>query len=208
MTPTYDLKRALEIAAGDEPRAADPAADLLRAHTAARTRSRRRLRLGATALAAAALIGTASVVTLHDSPTNPRHAAAADVHLVAERLDATPYTFDLTPAGWSVQAQLPSAVTIAPDEGSTSDNPHDFRGKLVILFDMNPPTGQPTKHDDRRFWVADNPGYTTIATRTVDGEPTGVVRIQYPDNTGWRLPAMIEFLASVHVGPEAQHGLG
>jgi hypothetical protein len=208
MAPTFDLKRALEAAAGDEPRPADPSADLLRAQSAARARSRRRVRLGVAALTTAALIGAASVVALDGSPTGPPSAAAAEVQLVAEPLDATPFTFDLTPEGWSVQEQMPSAVTIAPDDGSTSASPDDFRGKLVILFDMNPPRGRPVEHDGRRFWAIDYPESTVIATRSIAGEPAGVVRIQYPRNAGWDLSSMIEFLASVHVGPQAQHGFG
>lgn len=60
------------------------------------------------------------------------------ITLVAMPLDAAPYTFDLTPQGWSVQAQKPTAVTIAPDDDSTSSDPDDFEGKLVITFDDNP----------------------------------------------------------------------
>ncbi|WP_129662822.1 hypothetical protein [Phytoactinopolyspora endophytica] len=208
MALNHDLKHALDVAAGDEPRPADPAADLARAQAAVRARSRRRFRLGVSALATAALVGAASVVVLDGSPTSPPSAAAAEVRLVAEQLDAEPYTFDLTPEGWSVQAQLPSAVTIAPDDGSTSDEPHDFRGKLVIIFDANPPTGRDVEHESRQFWVNENPDYTIISTRTRADEPSGVVSIQYPHNTGWEESAMIEFLASVHVGPGAQHGQG
>ncbi|NEE04751.1 hypothetical protein [Phytoactinopolyspora halotolerans] len=208
MTPLPDLKHALDVAAGDEPRPSDPSADLDRAQAAVRARSRRRFRLGVSTLATAALVGAASVVVLDGSPTSPPSAAAAEVQLVDQQFDAEPYTFDLTPEGWSVQAQMPSAVTIAPDDGSTSDEPHDFQGKLVILFDSNPLTGREVEHDGRRFWVTENPGHTIISTRTVDGEPTGVVRIQYPHDAGWEESSMIEFLASVHVGPGAQHGLG
>jgi hypothetical protein len=35
-----------------------------------------------------------------------------------------------------------------------------------------------------------------------------MVRIQYPTGTGWTRETMLGFLASVHVGPGAQQGLG
>ena len=35
-----------------------------------------------------------------------------------------------------------------------------------------------------------------------------MVRIQYPAGAGWTADTMLEFLAGVHVGPDAQPGLG
>ncbi|MGY2704287.1 hypothetical protein [Nocardioides sp. HB32] len=200
----HDLKHVLGVAAAAERRDPDPLADLARAHAAASSRLRRRVRVGLAGAAVVTVLGLGSGAVLTDSPAPaPEH-----VRLVAARLDATPYTFDLTPKGWSVQAQQPTAVTIAPDDGSTSDEPDDFRGKLVILFDANPPDGRPVDRDGRRFWVSGDSGYTTIATRTVAGEPAGVVRIQYPLGAGWDEQSMVAFLASVHVGPGARQGLG
>ncbi|MFC6343613.1 hypothetical protein ACFP8W_16625, partial [Nocardioides hankookensis] len=138
----------------------------------------------------------------------PAVTASSGVELVAKTFDATPYTFDLTPKGWSVQAQQPTAVTIVPDDGSTSDDPNVFVGKLVILFDANPPSGRAVDQDGRRFWVSGDSGYTTLATRSAPGEPAGVVRIQYPKGAGWDEASMVDFLGSVHVGPGARHGLG
>jgi hypothetical protein len=204
---TDDLKRALlTVAEGDRPEA-DPAADLARARTAARTRTRRRFRAALAGVTAAAVLAVGAAVAL-DGPARGPAPTVAGVQLVAERFEATPYTFDLTPQGWSVQAQQPTAVTIVPDDGSLSEEPNDFRGKLVILFDANAPAGRVLDRDGRRFWVSDDSDYTTVATRARDGEPEGVVRIQYPSGTGWDLDAMVAFLASVHVGPAAQHGLG
>lgn len=211
MPHVHDVKHALATVVDQEWSPADPHADLARARAAAGVRLRRRFRLGLSALATAAVLGVASVAVLDDSPSAPAVSTEPDdggVRLVAEQFDATPYTFDLTPAGWSVQGQRPQSVTIAPDDGSTSSHPDDFRGKLVILFDTNPPDGRPVTHDDREFWVRDDSGYTTVATRTVPGEPGGVVRIQYPGDTGWDLDSMLDFLGSVHVGPLAQHGFG
>jgi len=201
-----DLRRALASVADAERPDADPAADLDRARGAARRRTRRRFRAGLGGLAAATVLAVGVTVVMDDDPPPP--VATAGVELVAEPFAATPYTFDLTPRGWSVQAQQPTAVTIAPDDGSTSEEPDDFRGKLVILFDANPPDGRIVDQDGRRFWVSGDSGYTTLATRTTPGEPSGVVRIQYPKGAGWDEASMVDFLASVHVGPGARHGLG
>ncbi len=130
------------------------------------------------------------------------------MQLVAATFDADPYTFDLTPAGWHVQSQNAFAVTIAPDDGSTSDSPDVFIGKLVILFDQNPLSGTSVDVDGRRFWLHSDSDYTTISTATRPDEPPGAVRIQYPDDAGWTRESMLAFLGSVHVGPGALPGLG
>ncbi|KQW53597.1 hypothetical protein ASC77_04830 [Nocardioides sp. Root1257] len=204
-----DLKHALESVAATERPATDPAADLARARSAARRRTRRRFRAGLVGVASVAVLAVGvSVVVDDDGPGAPTVIASSGVELVAKTFEATPYTFDLTPRGWSVQAQQPTAVTIVPDDGSTSSDPDVFVGKLVILFDANPPDGRVVDRDGRRFWVSGDSGYTTLATRTTPGEPSGVVRIQYPKGAGWDEASMVDFLASVHVGPGARHGLG
>lgn len=207
MCPTDDLRHALESVADAERVPVDPAADLARARAAAGARTRRRFRIGLTGLTTAAVVAVGAALVADRAPSDEA-TPTADVELVAEPFEATPYTFDLTPEGWSVQAQRPSAVTIGPDDRSTSSNPDDFRGKLVILFDTNQPTGRELHFDKRTFWVSSNSDYTTLATITRGDEPPGVVRIQYPTGTGWDLKSMVAFLGSVHVGPGAQWGLG
>lgn len=221
MSPTHDLKRALQSAAESDRAAVDPADDLARAVSAARARTRRRFRVGLAGVASVAVLGVGAAVVLDRQPTEPAvtapgagtpnagtPSAAAGVELVSETFEATPYTFDLTPQGWAVQGQRPSTVTIAPTDGSVSDHPDDFVGKLVIMFDANRPSGRMLHHEGRRFWVTGDSGYTTLATLTRGDEPAGVVRIQYPDGAGWDEDSMVAFLASVHVGPGARHGLG
>ena len=132
----------------------------------------------------------------------------AGVRLVAGTLDADPYTFGLVPEGWSVQGQNPYTVTIAPDDGSTSEHPDDFRGKLVIMFDQNPPDGARVTRDGRHFWLRDGSDYVTVATLTRGDEPPGVVRVQYPVDAGWSESTMLAFLGSVRVGPGALPGQG
>lgn len=211
MTPTHDVKQALELVADAERPTPGVDADLARAQAAGRARARRRFRLGLAGLAvvAAAGVGVGSVLTGSPAdPDTPAVSVPGGVQLVAETFDAAPYTFDLTPTGWSVQGQRPQTVTIAPDDGSTSSHPDDFQGKLVIMFDANEPYGRTVEHDGRTFWVSESSDYTTMAALTRDGEPAGVVRIQYPHDAGWDQVSMLAFLASVHVGDTAQHGLG
>lgn len=215
MSPTHDLKHALATVTEADRPAADPALDLARARAAASTRTRRRFRTALGGLAAVAVLGVAAAtLTDDDAPTPPAAVPSAvpssGVQLVAETFDASPFTFDLTPEGWSVQGQRPQTVTIAPDDGSTSDHPDDFEGKLVIMFDENPPpsSGRTAEVDGRTVWIYGDSGYTTVATRTRDDEPDGMVRVQYPNDTAWDEDTMVAFLASVHVGPGAVPGVG
>jgi hypothetical protein len=210
-----DVRRALDTLAGPaavaDP-AADPAADLERARFAARRRAARRVRFGALGVAAACLVGvTATGLAGHDQGRRevpPVAAGPAHVELVASTLNVDPYTFDLTPRGWSVQGQSASAVTIAPDRGGVSGNPDDFQGKLVILYDENPLTGERVEHDGRAFYLGHDSGYTMVASRTLPGEPAGVIRVQYPDAAGWDRATMLDFLGSVHVSESASPGVG
>jgi hypothetical protein len=196
-----DLKRLLEVAAETPSAPVDPDADLARALRAGRARNARRARLATVVLALALVVG----LGLGRVAPEPQDTG---VRLVAQRLDADPYTFDLTPKGWHVEAQNPYAVTIVPDDGSASDDPDVFVGKLVILFDQNPLGPTTIESAGRSFAIRSDSEYTTISTATRNGEPPGVVRIQYPDDAGWTRASMLAFLGSVHVGPGALPGLG
>jgi hypothetical protein len=211
-----DLRTTLDRAAGDgrpDGRPVDPAPDLRRARAALVRRSRRRQAAG---LGALALVGVAAVGVVLDRPgtqqlpsdTLASSPVDAQVALVAATLEAEPYAFDLTPQGWSVGGRTPTAVTIVPDDGSTSDDPDDFRGKLVVMLDANPLEGREVEHDGRTFWITSGDGYTTMATPTRPGEQAGVVRIQFPDDAGWDEETMLAFLGSVRVGATAAPGVG
>ncbi len=189
----------------------DPHEDLARARRAqrSRTRGRFRLGLGALALALVAGVGVHGALDRAASPSGRTSSVDADsIELLATTFDAKPYSFDLTPRGWSVQSQSPYAVTIVPDDGSTSPDPDVFVGKLVITFDHNPVGTQLLAGGGRRVWIHTDSGYTTLSMTTAAGEPAGVVRIQYPDHAGWDRTAMARFLRSVHVGPGAKASLG
>ena len=200
----------LDRAAGPATAPVQADADLARGHRAlARTR-RRRGALGLLGLAVAGVagVGVARYVGPDEGPSRAvERQHAPGIRLLAQPLEAGPYTFDATPEGWEVQGVTPQAVTIAP-VGFPDQEPLSFVGKLVILFDGNRPSGDRVDLDGRTFWVREGEGYTTIATRTRAGEPEGVVSIQYPSGTGWTRETMLAFLAGVHLGAGAQQGVG
>jgi hypothetical protein len=127
----------------------------------------------------------------------PPPDAPADIQFLSRAIDVI-----------SEQLCMPTAVTIVPDDDWTSKDPSVFTGKLVIPFDRNSLSGRKVVHAGRSIWITANSDYTTMSTATRGGEPVGVVRIQYPENSGWSKDAMIDFLASIHVGPGARPGQG
>lgn len=198
-------------------------ADLRRAHAA---KTRRRARYAALSATGLAVIGTGGIgVTglLEGAPGQvannvtgtPRpdqsttgHRPAAAIRLVAKHLDADPYTFDTTPAGWAVQGSTPFAVTIAPVDGSVSDNPLDFQGKLVISLVHGNQAGDALSYGGRDFVKRGDSGYTTLVTHTRPGEPQGWVTVQFPDDAGWTTDTMLKFLSTVHVTAAARAAQG
>jgi hypothetical protein len=201
-----DLADVLRLLAEAERAMPDPAEDLARGQVARRRRTRRRASGAAAAAVVLVVAGVGVGAALgggHDD-----HATSSTVRLVAANLTTSAYTFGLTPQGWSVQGQNPNSVTIAPDDGTTDSDPDSFVGKLVILFDQEPTDGTPLTSDGRTYYIHSDTGYTTLSTHTRPGEPHGVVRVQYPDHTGWSRSTMLAFLGSVQVHPGAQPGLG
>ncbi|MFL6156339.1 MAG: hypothetical protein ACJ72D_09620 [Marmoricola sp.] len=205
------VKELLDLASEGTRSSVDPAADLARAQRASRARTAKRLQLGSVGLALVAILGVGIGQVVTDSTTKGGTSAGPDVKtvsLVTQPFDADPYTFDLTPEGWHVQGHRADHVTIAPDDGTTSDSPDVFVGKLVILFDQNPPSGERVLYDGRVFWIGGDGGSVTVSTNTRGEEPPGMVRVQYPTKAGWTRATMLKFLGSVHVGPGALPGLG
>lgn len=210
-----DLNTLLDRAAGPATTPVDAGADLTRAHRALSRTRRRRAAAGLVGAAAIGAIGVgASRITDRDQ-TAPQTAedtttdrGGSGVHLLAQPLAAGDYTFDSTPEGWEVQGAYSAGVTIAP-VGFPDQEPLSFIGKLVIGYDQNPiGTGEQVDLDGRTLVIREGEGYTTISAATRPGEPAGVIRIQYPSDTGWTRETMLEFLAGVHLGPGAQPGVG
>lgn len=188
--------------------------DLARAHTAWRRRRRNRglVAIGSTCAVGLIAAGVAGTGVL-DRGATPDAVVTEDPSstgsglLFAANTDGGPYTFGKLPRGWEVQGETPSAVTIARI-GYKNQEPHSFIGKLVIMYDQNPPSGNKTVYGGREFFSRGDSGHTTVMVRTRAGEPEGTVYAQYPDSTGWSVDTMIEFLDAVRVNESAEPGLG
>ena len=212
-----DLTALLDRAAGPAP-APDVTGDLTRGRRALARARRRRGAAGLLGVAVAGLVGVGAVRYADRSAPAPRvvevpdngtdDASPAGVQLLSQPFEAGPYTFETTPEGWYVQGAYPPGVTIAPGGVDVDPSPYSFEGKLVIMFDGHQPFGEPVTFAGREFWVRGDSGYTTIETLTRAGEPEGKLSVQYPDDSGWTQETMLEFLATVQVGPGAQQGVG
>jgi len=209
MTDLTDLlDRASDLDGHREP-ALPIADDLARARAALR---RRRRRHGLVAVGSACVIGVLAGVggpaLVDGSPGDRPTVVEPESMLFAAGESAGPYTFGKLPRGWEVQGAYDQGVTIAP-VGFADQEPLSFAGKLVIMYDQNPPSGEATVVGGREFFAhSAGGGMSTVAVRTRDGEPQGVVSVQYPDSAGWTVETMIEFLDAVEVGQQAQPGVG
>jgi hypothetical protein len=212
-----DLHQLFELAGADPSVDGDALpGDLRRGRLALSWARRRRAASGILGVVLAGAAGFGLTQVGHGDRARPEQSnnrpsesePPARVVLLSQPLVAGPYEFAATPEGWKVQGENAFGVVIAPTDGSVSSNPDDFAGKLVILFDQNPPSGAERTVQGREFWLRGDSGYTTIATRTLPGEPEGVVSVQFPADAGWSEDTMLRFLSSVSVGPAARPGVG
>lgn len=207
-----DLSDLLDRAAGPADPARDTRPDLLRGQRAlARTR-RRRTALGAAGVAAVGVVGLAATglgpagrgaaPVASDPPTVAPTLEPTLEPTVAPTVDATPTTapptvaptpsatgsaprtgiVTTTPRGWEVRHDDPSTTVMArPGDTSSAD---DFRGKLVLMFTSNPPSGERrVLGTGREVWVDESSGsgYSTVSVRTrAPEEPRGVLVMQFP----------------------------
>ena len=120
--------------------------DLARAHSAVR---RRRRRHGLVAVGSLCVVGVLAGVAgsnvFDRSPEGPSTATTErqESPLFAANETEGPYTFGKLPRGWEVQGAYPQGVTIAP-VGFPDQEPASFVGKLVIMYDRNPLSGDVT----------------------------------------------------------------
>jgi hypothetical protein len=213
-----DLNTLLDGAAGPAIAPVDVGADLTRGHRALSRTRRRRAAAGLAGLTAAGVVGAAGLRASdgpgrHVRDADPGPTATSGVPVAAVVLRAAPVESDTfrvgtVPDGWVVQGDLTGALVLVPPAGGVSAEPTDFRGKLVVMFDANSPAGNEVTRDGRSFFVHSDSGYTTVSTRTPDGQPQGTVHVQYPDATGWSTELMLQFIASVEVRDGASKGLG
>ena len=211
-----DLTDLLDRAADSDDNPVDVRADLVRARTAWQRRRRIRSLAAAGSLVAVGIlaVGVAGSGVLDRAPQDnsavvedPGSESDDSSTLVAASLEAGPYTFGKVPEGWTVQGTSPSAVTIA-QEGDDDEHPDSFVGKLVIMYDQNPLSGEQSVVNGRTFFTRGDSGHTTIAVATEPGQPEGEVLVQFPDSAGWSHDTMIEFLDAVEVNASARPGLG
>lgn len=185
--------------------------DLARAHAALRRRRVRRGLATAGTVGAVVLVGIAGQTAFDRAPEGSdtvTESRTANAVLLAANESAGPYTFGKLPVDWEVQGEFPQGVTIA-QIGDDDQEPLSFSGKLVIMYDQNAPSGDVTEYNGREFFSRSGGGdHSTVSVQTRDGEPEGVVSVQYPDSTGWEVATMIEFLDAVEVGDTARPGVG
>ena len=209
-----DLTDLLDRAGDPDDSTVDAHADLVRARAAWHRRRRIRSLAAAGSLVAVGVL-TVGVVGSGVLDRAPQHESAVvddpgtddSITLVAASLEAGPYTFGKVPEGWTVQGISPSAVTIA-QQGDDDEHPDSFLGKLVIMYDQNPLSGEQSIVNGRTFFTRGDSGHTTIAVATKAGQPAGEVLVQFPDSAGWSHDTMIEFLDAVEVNAAARPGVG
>jgi hypothetical protein len=183
--------------------------DLTRGRAALRRRRRRNGLVAVGSLCALGIIaglGATAVLDRADEGS-PRVVETPDSQLYAANVTEGPYTFGSLPVGWEVQGSYPQGVTIAP-VGFPDQEPASFVGKLVIMYDQNPLSGEHREYNGREFYTSTEGDHDTVRVRTRAGEPEGTVSVQYPDSAGWDVETMIEFLDAVEVGQGALPGLG
>jgi hypothetical protein len=124
-------------------------------------------------------------------------------HLQTVPVQAGPYSFDVTPVGWSVQGHRPGSVTFAADDGTSDPHPDAFVGKIVLLYDTDPLFGEAVAYSGRDFKVNESSDTLVVSTRTRVGEPEGTVRLQVPLAVGWSVDTALEMLDGVRVSEGA-----
>jgi hypothetical protein len=203
--------------------------DLNRARGRLIRRRRARLKavtgsIGALAVVAAVGVAVGSSDKSVDSPPPSSSVQAGAIHLVSAHLDAGSFSFGKVPDSWTVQRATTSSVVMIPPghpyglkvpastTGLTDGKvrptapPHlnSFEGKLLISFDQYPLDGQTATIGGRAYQINSDDRYTIISVETLPGQPDGVVRVQFPTQTGWSQATLREFLDSVTVNDSAK----
>jgi hypothetical protein len=204
------------------------AADLARARQALR---RRRTIQGTatgifavTAAVAAIAYGTADLPRDSSAPsaavrpaatrpvtTEPSTSTVVTTRLVAYHgQQPKGYTIDKVPAGWEIQGNDPSVLTIAPIDARNQD-PHDWIGKIAVMLqskeDHSKPSGTAVKVAGKPGVIAAGDPSTTkiLYVKQLNGVH---LMIQIWDARGWSNDAIVTFGAGIHVLPNAQRGIG
>jgi hypothetical protein len=211
------LNDLLERAAGPAGATVDARHDLSRGHRAlARTRVRRSA-AGLVGVAAAGVIGVGltqrggdegTQVATDPTPTGTATATPTPTPTPPPTQDPVPSPYELPelPAGWTASAYNEFATTFAPPGATVNDEPGDFEGTIVLLYDKEPTFGKKRVVDGRAYFTRGDSGYTTISTRTRPDEPQGTLRLQFPDTVD--VQSALAFLSGVRVLDGAQPAVG
>ena len=190
--------------------------DLARAQRVLRQRRTRRMRAGS-GLVAAAAVGALIIVNPGGTPTAPAAApsssTAPSVKLVAYNgTQPSGYTLDKVPAGWQIDHDDLSLLTLAPagtKPTSTPDGVVSLEGRIAVSTESD--TGVPTGVQLDDVTVGDRPGVIAHMegagdTRTLFvKQPSGVyLVIQVWSGLGWDNQQIAEFGNSVRINPGAQ----
>jgi hypothetical protein len=216
-----DLRTLLHQAAPAEHVTTTPVADgdLARARRVLRQRRTRRMSAGS-GLVAAAAIGAIVVVNPGSAPTapsaQPSSSTASSVKLVAYTgTQPTGYTLDKVPAGWKIDEDDISLLTLAPAGAklASTGGSGSFVGKIAVMTESD--TGVPSGVQLDDVTVGDRPGVIAHMkgagdTRTLFvKQPSGVyLEIQVWSGLGWDNQQIAEFGNSVHINAGARTTVG
>jgi hypothetical protein len=216
-----DLRTLLNETAGSS--TPSTSADVADAHLASarrslRRRNSRRISIGS-GLVAAAAIGAVAIGGAGSAPTSPSASPStttstttSGVKLVAYRgAQPTGYTLDRVPAGWQIDHDDSSILTLA-SSGSPSDDARDgsisLEGKIAISTQAD--TGVPSGVQLDDVQVEGRPGVIAHMkggndTRTLFlKQPSGTyLEIQVWGGLGWDNDEIAAFASSVHINPGA-----
>jgi hypothetical protein len=185
-------------------------ADLARGRRA--LRRRRTVKGAATGVFAVAAAVAALAYGAASRPGPAPHPAVATAALVAYKGEQPQgYTIDKVPAGWEIQGDNSSVLTIAPLNAKDKD-PSYFAGKIAVMLQSKDQHGTPpgtliqVGNKPAIMDATSNPPNTKILYVR---QPTGIYLIvQLWDARGWTDAAIAEFAAGIHVLPNAQQGIG
>lgn len=190
--------------------------DLARARRVLRQRRARRMSAGS-GLVAAAAIGALVLVNPGSTPSapsaSPSSSTKASTKLVAYKgAQPSGYTLDKVPAGWQIDHDDLTVLTLAPagtKPTSTPDGVVSLEGRIAVSTESD--TGVPTGVQLDDVTVGDRPGVIAHMegagdTRTLFvKQPSGVyLVIQVWSGLGWDNQQIAEFGNSVRINPGAQ----
>jgi hypothetical protein len=216
-----DLRTLLHETAGPSAAATSTAvadAHLASARRSLHRRNARRVSLGSSIVAAAA-IGAFAITGTSSVPTPPSAGVStapstttSSVELVAyEGAQPTGYTLDQVPAGWQIDHDDLSLLTLAPAgtaSGDGEDGSVSLEGRIAISTQSSSWLPRGVQLDDvqvagRAGVIAHMDGGGDTRTLFVEQPSGDYLEIQVWSGLGWDNAEIAAFAESVHVNPDA-----